>query len=460
MLNNTVNLLPALRTAAILILVFLAGSAPSRAQALPGPERETLLNGLRILYWPQPANAKVMLKLRIHSGGAFDLADKAGMMALMGDALFPDPATREYVTEELEGRLEVTTSLDSLDVTISGKASELERMIDLLRGAFLTTQLGVENVTVLRNARLKLLSEKPATAAEVADAAIATRLFGVFPYARPASGTVESVTRLDRADLLLARERFLNADNASLAIVGGAPKTRMMRALRQLLGPWAKSEKSIPSTFRQPAAPDSRILALDQAGATNAEIRIAVRGLSRADNDTQAANVLAYIVRDRWQAAVSDLSATSTRHETHVLPGMFVLSGSVPTASASKAVSAAQDVMRALAQSGPSASELERAQTWLQTEISRQTSQSDAAAEAWLDMDTFNSPRPDTIATLVRSVTVSDIQRVAGRLFKDAPVATVVVGNYDQLKAAFAGKIESSAEVPKVTRPGPPTIKP
>ena len=123
MLNNTVNLLPVLRTAAILVLVFLAGTGTSRAQALPGPERETLLNGLRILYWPQPANPKVVLKLRIHSGAAFDLADKAGMMALLGDALFPDPATREYVTEELEGRLEVTTSLDSLDVTISGKAS-------------------------------------------------------------------------------------------------------------------------------------------------------------------------------------------------------------------------------------------------------------------------------------------------------------------------------------------------
>jgi len=452
--------MPFLRAGALLILLFLAGTQTIRAQALPSPERETLLNGLRILYWPQPGNPKVVLKLRIHSGAAFDLADKAGMMALLGDALFPDPATREYVTDELEGRLDVTTSLDSIDVTISGKASELERMIDLLRGAFLTTQLGAENVATLRNARLKLLSEKPATAAEVADAAIAARLFGVFPYARPASGTIASVTKLDRADLMLSRERFLNADNASLAVVGGVQKPRMMRALRQLLGPWAKSEKSIPSTFRQPAAPDSRILALDQAGATNAEIRIAVRGLSRADNDTPAANLLAYIIRDRWQTAVSDLSGTWARHETHVLPGMFVLSASAPTASASKAVSAAQEAMRSLVRNGPSAGELEHARTLLQTDMTKQISQIDGAAEAWLDMDTYNSPRPDTIPTLVRSLTASDIQRVADRLFRDAPVATVVVGNYDQLKAAFAGKIESSTEAPKVTRPTLPTIRP
>src|SRR5436189_12104 len=82
---------------------------------------------------------------------AFDLADKGGMMALLGDALFPDAATREYVTEELGGRLDVRTNYDTIDVTISGKTSGLERMIDFLRGAVMTTQLGADNVAQLKN---------------------------------------------------------------------------------------------------------------------------------------------------------------------------------------------------------------------------------------------------------------------------------------------------------------------
>jgi zinc protease len=463
MLNKTVNLTLALRTAVILVFLCLAGPAVVHGQAFAAPERESLLNGLRILYWQQPGNPNVVLKLRIHSGAAFDLADKAGMMALLGDALFPDQTTREYVTEELGGRLEVRTSLDALDITISGTSNQLERMIDLVRGAVLTTQLGAENVAAIRNARIKLLSEKPSTAADVADAAIAVRLFGTFPYARPPAGTVASVTKLERADLMFARERFLSADNASLAVIGGVQKPRLLRALRQLLGPWAKAERTVPSTFRQPATPNTRILALDQAGATNAEVRVAVRGLARADSDTLAAGLLAFIINQRWQAAVPDLSGASTRHETHTLPGMFILSGSAPTASASKAVSAAQEIMRTLAQNGPSADELERARNLMQMEISKQASQGESLADAWLDVDTFNSPRPDTIPTLVRSLTASDIQRVAARLFKDAAIATVVVGNYDQLKAAFAGKIDSGVEVPKpkVNQPAAlPIIKP
>jgi len=132
-----------------------------------------------------------------------------------------------------------------------------------------------------------------------------------------------------------------------------------------------------------------------------------------------------------------------------------VLSASAPTELASKALSTAQEIMRSLAQTGPSAAELESARYW--TQFTRTD-----PIEAWLDVDTFKSPRPDTIPTLSRSVTPGDIQRVAARLFKDAPVATVVVGNYDQLKGAFAGKMESSAVTPdpKVSDPAMPTKKP
>src|SRR5437879_10350763 len=92
------------------------------AQSVPEPSREQLLNGLKIFFWQRPGDENVVLKLRLNSGAAFDLAGKAGTMALLGDALFPDPATRDYVTEPLGGRLEVVTSHDAIDVAISGKA--------------------------------------------------------------------------------------------------------------------------------------------------------------------------------------------------------------------------------------------------------------------------------------------------------------------------------------------------
>src|SRR3954469_6997591 len=112
------------RFAAIAFLV--AASFPSlAAQTGPPPEREQLLNGLTILYNNRPGDPNVLLKLRIKSGAAFDLAGKGGTMSLLADAMFPESTTREYVTEQLGGRLDVSTTYDSIDVTISGKSSEL-----------------------------------------------------------------------------------------------------------------------------------------------------------------------------------------------------------------------------------------------------------------------------------------------------------------------------------------------
>ena len=68
------------------------------------------------------------------------------------------------------------------------------------------------------------------------------RLFGAYPYGHPPIGTVESVAKIDRPDLMFARERFLNANDATIVVIGGVDKLRVMRALRQLLGPWQRGD--------------------------------------------------------------------------------------------------------------------------------------------------------------------------------------------------------------------------
>src|SRR5215471_10585779 len=127
-------------------LLLMSAVSSLDAQTVPRPERDQLLNGLTILYTNRPGDPNVLLKLRIKSGAAFDLAGKAGTMSLLADAMFPESTTREYVAEQLGGRLDVTTTYDSIDVTISGKSSELERMIEILRNGIINVNLSAESV--------------------------------------------------------------------------------------------------------------------------------------------------------------------------------------------------------------------------------------------------------------------------------------------------------------------------
>lgn len=413
------------------------------AQPAPEPEREQLLNGLNVLFWPRPGSQDVLVKMRIHSGAAFDLAGKSGTMALLGDILFPDPATSDFFTSEMGGHLNVTVNYDSIVISMSGKASEFEQIIQVLRNALISTELTPEVVTRIKEARMKLLRDTAVSPSLVADRAIAARLFGdAFPYGRPMGGSAEDVGRVERADLMLARERFLNSNNATLAVVGGVTKARAVRTLRQLIGPWRKSEAIVPTTFRQPVAPSPKALIINSPG-TSAEIRVALRGIARNDSDYLASLVLAKLAMQRWVGQAPELAnkPVFARSDAYVLPGMFVVGAAVNTANIADSMLLLHKVGESLRSTPATEAELERAKLEVMNEMTSLSGKPEAFPDPWLDVITYGLKTAQNHHQLLQSINAADVQRVANRLFKDAPIATVIVGDSLQLKASLQGKI-------------------
>ena len=438
---------------------------PLRAQNAPEPQREQLLNGLRILLWLKPGSPDIILKLRINSGSAFDLAGKSGEMALLGDVLFPDPATVDFFTDEMEGKLDVEVNHDSVTITMIGKASEFEQIVEVLRNALLATQLSPEVVTRMRDARVQLLRDTSVAPAAVADRAITARLFGTFPYGHSAAGSPEDVARVEPGDLMLARDRFLNSNNATLAVIGGVAKPRALRTLRQLLGPWRKSEQIVPATFRQPDPPDARTLIVNVPG-SSVEVRLALRGVSRSDPDFHAAEILVRLAQHRWQATNPELEKQPVfvRSDAFILPGAIVMGATVNSSNVADTLASARKVLESLANSPVTVAELDRAKTEVVSEVSNMLAKPDSLPDPWLDAETYRLRAVQNRVSLLRNVTASDIQRVANRLFKTTAVASVVAGEAMPLKAALDGRVqfEVLGEIASPTpSPSPkPAIKP
>ena len=437
------------------VLTLLALSLPSLGQTQPDPQKEQLLNSLPVLFWVKPGAPDVIIKLRIHSGAAFDLAGRAGEMALLGDLLFPDRATIDYFTE-MNGRLEVRVNYDSTTITLQGRATEFDRIMEVLRNAVLATQLTPEVVAKVRESRTKIVRETEISPAILADRAIASRLFGDFPYGRPWAGAVEDLARVDRPDLMLARDRFLNPNNATLAIWGGVDKARSMRTLRQLLGAWRKSEQVVPTTFRQPAPPDARTLVVGGPAPTT-EVRLALRGVARSDADFGATVVLAKIAQHRWETQDPALTQKPVfvRSESHVLPGMFVMGVSVNNDSVVGTLASARKALDSLAASPPTTTELERAKGETLAELLGVLSKPDGLVESWLDVDTYRLASINDQLTALHSLSVPAVQAVASRLFKDPSVASVAVGDPKQLKTALQGHVQFEV-LGEITAPPPP----
>lgn len=443
-----------------LMLLLLFAPALS-AQSVPEPRRETLLNGLRVILWPRTGDDKVLIKLRIHSGAAFDPAGKSGTLALLGDTLFPDSTTREFIEKDLSGRLSVVTTHDALNITLSGDADGFEELVNILRSALTNATPEPERLNALRDARVKMLHAQPQTAEAIALA----RFFGTFPYARPDAGRAAELAQVDRNDVIFVRERFLNPNNATLVVAGNFAPDRAYRVLRQLLGNWRKSDAVIAATFRQPDTPDDRVLLVSQAAESDAEVRLVVRGVARNDRDFYTLAMLAEIAQARWQTALPELppNRLSVTQTARILPGYWLMRGTIRPEDAPQTLQAAQATLAALAADGPTPEELTRARAALIARLARQTTDVEGVADLWLDADTYRLPAFAEQLRVLNALSSDEAKRTAFRLFRAVPLAIVVVGPVDSLQPALekTAKVEiygATPTQPAIPKPTPSAL--
>lgn len=408
------------------VLVSLAACSGVLAQTTTQqPRQERLLNGLKLLMWSDPTASNVAFKIRIHSGASFDPQGKEGVMRLLADNIFPTEATRDFFREELGGSLEITTNYDYIQIDASGKSDEFLAILETLAAAVANPTIDKPTTAKLKGPLLKLVNELEQDPAYVADAAVMKRLFGTFPYGRPKFGTPESIAKIDFADLIDAKQRFLTADNATVAISGNFEKVLGFRAARRYFGAWLKSDRRIPSTFRQPDPPPTALLSVPSPKADTSAIRFAMRGVARSDKDFATSKVYAAILENRLRSRVPSAFAEriSVRAQANVLPGVIVIgmsAGKDDLGTGNGKIDAADLVMKALNDPITDA-EFAAARTAFAAEWAKTDT-----VNLWLDIDTFKSGEPSAEMKAADNVSIASVRAFADKV-KAAPAASVLV---------------------------------
>ena len=391
------------------LLALCAGFAAFGVSAQkPGsnvPRQEKLLNGLKLLMWNDPTAPEIKVSIRVHSGSSFDPQGKEGVMQLLSDNIFPTAASKAYFSEDLGGTVEVVTNYDYIQINATSKPEEFVTLLETLAQALMTMTIDKETTAALKKSLTESLAVLEKEPAYIANRAVRKRLFGTFPYGRPQLGSVESLQRIDFADLLFARERFLSADNATVAITGNFNSDLGFRAARRYLGAWLKSDKRVPSTFRQPDDPDTKRLDVVLDGASE-WTAFALRGVARNDPDFAASTVLEQILKARIS---KNAPSAVVLHEARTLPGVVLVhmpgAGGFPSSAFSERVTE---------------SEFARARGEALSAYAKKP-----LMEQWLDADTYRTTVTGDAAAF-QNVTIADVQRVADRLAKN-PVVSVVV---------------------------------
>lgn len=409
---------------AIFLLAF-ALNVSAQTMNFPVPREEKLLNGLRILSWNDTKAEKVTVKLRIHSGASFDLQGKEGTFWLLSQILFPSDAARDFFTEDLNGSFETTATYDYIQISVTGDNDKILEILESLANAVQNAPIDKDTTATVKKTALEMLAEFEKSPNYIADHTVAKRLFGNYPYGRPSLGTTESVTKLDFADVLLAKQKYLTSDNATLAVSGNVKPELVFRAVKRYFGGWIKADKKIPSTFTSPDAPDTKSFLTRVETENTSELRYALRGLARNDKDFAASQILTKILQNR----LTKTNNGTVRQDARILPGIVVFElpkwnvGSVKIEGNQLSLpmnfsSFVADLMKANVEQ----TEFDQAKNTFLSDFGKQNT-----LDFWLDNHTFKLLPIKDETQKASAATLADVQRVLDNWRKEAVTTSLVV---------------------------------
>lgn len=413
----------------LLALVLFAAVSTTVAQTnkVAAPRQEKLLNNLKLLIWNEPANEKVSVKLRLHSGAAFDTLGKEGTMAMLADSLFPSESVKQFFAEELGGDLNVESNYDYIQISASGDASKILTILETVAAAVTKPSIDKDTTAKIRAARLGRIKELEKTPAYLADLAVAKRLFGSYPYGRSPEGTEDSVSKIDFADVLLAKQKFLTADNATLAVSGNIKPEYVFKAVRQLFGGWEKADRRIPATFAQPDAPDPKFYLIKTEIDKASELRFAFRGAARRDPNFYPVRILTGVLQNRLRKKDGD--RVSLRQNAYFLPGLVSVKFSEWDSSSLKFAGADvslpenfSEYVQELLSANVSDEEFQTAKAEFLNDYAARNQ-----IDAWLDADSYALAPVKTDAASAQNATLADVQKVLERWRKEAVVRTLLL---------------------------------
>jgi hypothetical protein len=398
--------------------VVVSAAVSTFGQTARAPKQERLLNGMKLLIWNDPTAQNVTVKVRIHSGAAFDPQGKEGVMTLLAESFFTNDATREFYREDLGGSLDVTANYDYIQINASSRPDQFLQMLESVAGAVATPTIDKETTPKLVAKRLEKLKELEKDPSYVANLAAAKQLFGTFPYGRPEMGSQESVSKIVFADLLDAKQRFLGADNATVAISGNVDPANAFRAARRYFGAWLKSDKLVPSTFKQPDAPDTKLVTISSESGSGTTVRYALRGVARNDRLFPASRILTTILESRLKESLGGMNASRAfvLNQAHILPGTVIVGLDLNTAEP-----APGNTITLLLSRPVTPAEFAAAKATVAEDRKKF-----APDEAWLDADTYRQANAADEQKAFDATKIADVQLVADSFAKNPVVAVAL----------------------------------
>jgi len=383
----------------------------------------------------------VSLELRFRGGASLDAPGKRGATNLMVGLLEEgagDMDARAFAraTESLAASFRYDVSDDTISISARFLTENQEDAVSLLRESLVNPRFDEQAIQRVRAQVMSNIRSSLKDPRDLAGMAFDKLVYGEHPYATPLNGTAESVSSLERQDLLDAHKATLARDRVFISAVGDITEDELKSLLDDLLGglPETGAPLPEPAEVNLPGGVKGVDFETPQSVAMFAQ-----PGIDRDDPDFFAAYILNHILgggsfESRLMQEVREKRGLTYGVYSYLADrdGAQLWMGSVSSANdrIAEAVKVIRDEWARIRDNGVTEQELQDAKTYLTGAYPLRFDGNGPIADITVAMQMENLPTDYILNrnAMVEAVTLEDVNRVAQDLLDPSRLTFVITG--------------------------------
>lgn len=415
----------------------------------PKVDRVVLENGM-ILYLLEDHDLPLFnITARIRTGAVYEPLEKAGLASLTGYVM-RNGGTLSMQADKMNEELEfmaasVETSIDreSGSVSLSTLKKDIDKGLKIFADVLMNPAFPEDKIRMRKDEVIESIRRENDNPAQIAGREFRKIMYdSKHPYNRKIEGTLESIEKITRDDMLAFHKKFFHPNNIILGISGDFNKEELIRKLNTAFAGWKKEEIRFPEVPKVEKRFEKAVYYVYK-DINQANVLMGHLGIHRKSPDYFPVMIMNFIlgggsftaripgrIRSDEGLAYSAYSVFQTSRDI----GMFIVSCQTKLESTNRAISIALEELDKIRKTPVDKDELAQAkETFMNQFIFRFTTSASIVGQK-VDIEYEELPLNylETYLDNVQAVTQEDVQRVARKYLHPDEIKVLVVGDKEK----------------------------